>query len=327
MSANPRLPFGIHRIVTPMPWRPKSVNAYLVELETGGWMLVDGGLPSEKAWHILDAAVRSICAWSDLKVHVLTHMHLDHIGLAARVMDASSVPLAMGALDAERAMVAAAEPEVEKSRRSAMLRMNGVPLDLVDTIARTAGVGPRDAGLPEPEYWLTGDSGVLPGTSEWRAIPTPGHTAGHISLFRERDAVLLSGDAVIPRISPTIGVTPQSPDPVGDYLVSLQRLDALQPRLILGGHGEPLSGPTRIGELRDELLRESERVRALLRVRPATPWEIAGRRYEGRELPTMLRIQGMRETRAHLDHLALLGEAVQLLDDEVVRFALPAAAR
>jgi glyoxylase-like metal-dependent hydrolase (beta-lactamase superfamily II) len=143
-----------------------------------------------------------------------------------------------------------------------------------------------------------------------------------VSLFRPVDRVLLAGDAVIPRVTPTLGVNRQRADPVGDYLEALDRLAALRPSLSLGGHGEPIADvPGRLDELRAAAREEGERVLERLGAVAATAWEVASRRYAGRELPPAARMQALREIRAHLDRLAAAGRVTSVREGEVVRFS------
>ncbi|MEX2582657.1 MAG: MBL fold metallo-hydrolase [Gemmatimonadota bacterium] len=310
------------RITTPLPFRPRSVHAYLAPLDEGGWMLVDGGIDTDEAWAALTAGIRQVASWADLRVHVLTHMHVDHMGLARRVQDASSVPIAMGVLDSERAAHAAAEPEEEADYRAGLLRSTGAPEDILHRIGESNRQVGALARFVAPTHDLPISRAPVPLAAEWIAVWTPGHTAGHISLFRERDGVLIAGDAILPTISPTIGVNRQRPDPVADYWEALDRLESLQPRIVLPGHGGAMRGAGRILELREELLLEGDRVLALLTTVPASPWTIAERRYAGRELPFHLRIQALRETLAHLEHLASRGSVERRRDGERIRFAL-----
>jgi hypothetical protein len=77
------------RVTTPLRSRPRTVHAYLLET-SGGPVLVDGGADTGEAWEVLDGAVRAcIGRWSDLKLQLVTHMHVDHIGLARRIRQAS----------------------------------------------------------------------------------------------------------------------------------------------------------------------------------------------------------------------------------------------
>jgi glyoxylase-like metal-dependent hydrolase (beta-lactamase superfamily II) len=315
---------GIRRLTTPLPQRPGSVNAYLAPLDAGGWLLVDGGIDSEAAWAALSTAVTATASWGELKLHVVTHMHLDHIGLASRVRDASSVPLAMGELDAVRAAHAATDPEEEREYRSTLLRSNGAPPDVVAAVAgRSTGARPGRSTFVPADLTLPSGSARLDEAPEWQSVWTPGHTAGHTALFRARDRTLIAGDAVIPRVSPTIGVNRQRVDAVGDYLDTLDRLQGLRPRVVLGGHGEMLEGSERIVELRREVEAEAVRVRDLLSSEPVTAWDLALQRYHGRELPTAVRVQALRETRAHLDRLVASGAALRLTNGGTDRFVAP----
>jgi glyoxylase-like metal-dependent hydrolase (beta-lactamase superfamily II) len=246
--------------------------------------------------------------WEEVRLYLLTHMHLDHVGLAARALRTRAAPVAMGALDAERMAFAAANPDDEAAYRADLLRRAGAPAEMV----RAVEAARRGAeGLAPPvtaDALLRGDEGALPGAAGWRWVWTPGHTAGHVSLIRPADGVVIAGDAVLPRITPTLGVNRQRADPVGDYVAALDRLQALGPRVILPGHGAP-SGPERIAELRAAAEAETEAVAALLDDGPATTWEVVDRRYPGRELAAATRMLALRETRAHLDRLAAAGRA------------------
>lgn len=295
---------GVRRITTPLPFRPRSVHAYLVEA-AGGWLLVDGGANTGEAWAALDAGVREAAGgWDRVVAHLVTHMHVDHVGLVERVRAASGAPLLMGSLDAERAAHAHAHPEEEAEYRSALLRRCGAPAELRRGIEASRGqLNPLSAHLPA-DVPLAGEGGVLAAAPEWRWVWTPGHTAGHVSLFRAGDGVLVAGDAVLPRVTPTLGVNRQRPDPVTDYLAALDRLAALGVRRVLPGHGEVLAdgaAAERIAELRRAAEDETEAVAALVAEGPCTAWEAARRRHPHPEYPPSVLMHALRETLAHLD--------------------------
>lgn len=302
---------GLWRISTPLPGRPREVHAYLAELPGGGCMLVDGGIGTDEAWAALDAGVRHAAGdWPAITVHVITHMHMDHVGLAARVVAACGAPVLMGRLDAERMAHAAAHPDEEAEYRRALFARCGAPAEWIELVeqghARARAVAPP----VHVDAVLEGEAGDVSGAPGWRFAWTPGHTAGHVSLLRAADGVLIAGDAVLPRITPTLGVNRQREDPVGDYLHALGRLRALRPSLVLPGHGEPMDdGDARMRELQHAAGGETEAVAALLGDAPATPWEVVDRRYAGRELPPATRMLALRETRAHLERLVREGRA------------------
>jgi glyoxylase-like metal-dependent hydrolase (beta-lactamase superfamily II) len=306
LHAQPAAP-DVWRITTPLPFRPSEVHAYLVRLEGGRWMLVDGGIGTEEAWAALEGGVAAAArGWDGVVMHVITHMHLDHVGLAARALAAAPAPLAMGALDAERMASAAADRAGEAAYRAGLLRRAGAPAEMVRAVEAAQRGAEALAPTVAADVPLHGDGGPLPDAPGWRWVWTPGHTAGHVSLFRPADGLLIAGDAVLPRITPTLGVNRQRADPVGDYVAALDRLAALAPATVFPGHGEPV-GPERIGELRAAAEAETEAVGACLEPGPATTWEVVDRRYPGRELTASTRMLALRETRAHLDRLAASG--------------------
>lgn len=311
----------IWRITTPLPFRPRTVHAYLVRSH-GEWLLVDGGVNTDEAWATLAAGVdQAAGGWERLARHLVTHMHIDHLGLAGRVRKATGAPLLMGRLDAERAAHAHLHPEEEAEYRALLLREHGAPPEAVAAVQ-----GSREAANPLSSFVpvdlpLPPETAAVPGVQGWIGVPTPGHTAGHLSLFRPADGILIAGDAVLPRVTPTIGVNRQRADPVGDYLAALDRVAELNPSRILPGHGEPIEDPPRrIAQLRDATTQETERVWELLSAAGGTAWQVAQARYPDRDLPASMRLQALRETLAHLDHLAAVGRARRERVGGVVRF-------
>jgi glyoxylase-like metal-dependent hydrolase (beta-lactamase superfamily II) len=299
------------------------VHAYLLRDAAGRWVLVDGGAGTPEAWAALRDGVAVVAGGVDaIAVHVVTHMHLDHIGLVHPVQEESRARLVMHRLDAERSAHAHAQPDEEAEYRAALLRDNGAPDEVRGVAergrAQAAGLAPW---IP-PHEVLEGPAGPLPGVKGWSWLWTPGHTAGHISLVRDADGVVVAGDAVLPRITPTIGVNRQRPDPVGDYLQALDRLEQVLPRLLLPGHGEPVASPLhRIRELREETTAEGQRILRLLGATGTSAWEVALRRHPSADLPVAMRMLALRETRAHLDRLASAGQAVRARSaDGVWRF-------
>jgi len=294
-----------------MPGRPPEVHGYLAALEGGGWMLVDGGLGTEAAWAALEAGVLAAAGgWTALRAHVVTHMHMDHVGLAARVRERSGAPVWMGRLDAERMAHAAAHPEEEAAYRAALLRRCGAPEEMARGVEEVRRAAEPLAPPVRVDGMLDGEEGEVPDAPGWRFLWTPGHTAGHVSLLRAEDGVLVAGDAVLPRITPTLGVNRQRRDPVGDYTAALDRLQARAPSIVLPGHGEPpADGAGRIRELRAAADAETGTILSLLDGVGRSCWEVVRARYPGREMPPATRMLALRETLAHLDRLAASGRA------------------
>jgi glyoxylase-like metal-dependent hydrolase (beta-lactamase superfamily II) len=191
-----------------------GVNAYLV-----GDVVVDAGLPwSERP---LLAALEGI----PLAAHVLTHAHPDHEGASAALCEARKLPLWCGARDREAAEHAAFANGWSGARRR-----------LFEVAERLGGDGHRVA-----RTLREGDD-----VAGFEVIETPGHTPGHISLWREEDGVLILGD-VASHQNP-LSLSPGLREPSRLFTVdpeenrrSIRKVAALRPRLVCFGHGPPLA--------------------------------------------------------------------------------------
>jgi glyoxylase-like metal-dependent hydrolase (beta-lactamase superfamily II) len=152
---------------------------------------------------------------------------------------------------------------------------------------------------------------------------TPGHADGHLVLLRE-DGVLIAGDAILDRITPNVGKWVGSrPDPLGDFLGSLEAIARLEPRRALVGHYGPVLEDVRarIDEIRRH---HEERLRFLvqrLQRGPRTAWELSLELFPQEGLDASQRRFAWAETLAHLVHLERQGR-VQALPESPVRFAL-----
>ncbi|MBF6619318.1 MAG: MBL fold metallo-hydrolase [Patulibacter sp.] len=196
-----------------LPLMPRSgVNAYLV-----GDVLVDAGFRWQ-AKRVL-AGVRGRIVRS----HVLTHAHVDHAGGTRKVIEALGVPVLAGERDLPA--MHSGQPE---------MGFHGV----LEKPGNAYGSFPA---VPEATALHEGDA-VGDG---FTVLDTPGHSPGHISLWRERDGVLICGDVInnMNLLTTVPGVrqppTVFTPDPAENRR-SIRRLAELDPRLVLVGHGPPL---------------------------------------------------------------------------------------
>ena len=136
----------------------------------------------------------------------------------------------------------------------------------------------------------------------------PGHADGHLALVR--DGVLVAGDHLLPRITPAVGLYPDSsPDPLGDYLDSLERTAALGVRLALPGHGEPMHDPTaRAREIVAHHRERLEATAAALGKEPRSGYEVSFPLF-GADLNPAARRFAVAETLSHLERLVREGGA------------------
>src|SRR5256714_10852372 len=218
---------GVTRLTLPLPTGPRHVHCYLLDGGEGRLLVDTGlGLPGDEA------------AWDGLEVDsiVLTHMHPDHVGGAQSAAEATRAPVHQLGLDYDqcvRVWGSADWPE----RMAGWFRSHGVPAPIADELIEQGhAVAPFIRFVREPRIVREGDR-----VDGWEVLWLPGHADGHIALARED--VLVCGDVLLAGISPAVGLYPESrPDPLADYLRTLERLVELDPEIAYPGPGYEGSG-------------------------------------------------------------------------------------
>jgi glyoxylase-like metal-dependent hydrolase (beta-lactamase superfamily II) len=294
------IPDGIRRVTLPLPTRPGHVHAYLLPGEDG-WTLVDTGLGLPDARERWAEELRGL----EVRRIVITHFHPDHIGAAADVAELTGAEVLEGELDYAQCRLVWGNPEWP-DRIAAWFRDNGVPAPVADELI---GTGQIYAGFI---HYAADPTPLAPGGSVdgWEAVAFPGHADGQLGLIR--DGVLLAADHLLDPISPAVGLYPESrPDPLADYLASLERVIELEPRIALPGHGEPIENSA---ERARELIRHHrERLRrtaAALGPEPRTGYEVSMALF-GVDLKPSARRFAVAEALSHLERLVAEGAAVK----------------
>jgi glyoxylase-like metal-dependent hydrolase (beta-lactamase superfamily II) len=213
---------------------PGTVNAYLVE-ESGEVTIVDAALPG--FWADLPAELAAMGrSLDDVRAMVLTHGHSDHIGFAERLRRERDVLPRIHELDA-----AMARGEVKpEGQQSGKIRFGSLVGFLLLGLRRGAL---RTAPLAEVATFGDGATLDVPGAP--RVIHVPGHSPGSAALHFAGHDALLVGDAfaTLAVTSGAVGprIAPFTSEP-GQALASLERIEGIQVRWALPGHGEPWTG-------------------------------------------------------------------------------------
>ncbi|MCA1842809.1 MAG: MBL fold metallo-hydrolase, partial [Actinobacteria bacterium] len=271
---------GLWSIPVPIPNNPlRYVLVYAFETD-GGIYLVDAGWNTDDAFETLAAGVATMGAsLDDVRGVMVTHIHPDHYGLAGRVRELSGAWVALHPADA--ALIPDRYEHVEEllARVGTVLRQWGAPPDEVDSLANASMPVRQFVTLVKPDVLLEdGDKPEVPGW-DLQAIWTPGHSPGHLCFWEPRNRVMLTGDHVLPRITPNIGLHPQAgDDPLGSFLRSLEKLSPYDSDEVLPAHEHRFVGlPARLTELAEHHEHRFAEVLEAIREGDDTAWAVAGR--------------------------------------------------
>jgi glyoxylase-like metal-dependent hydrolase (beta-lactamase superfamily II) len=145
----------------------------------------------------------------------------------------------------------------------------------------------------------------------WHVVETPGHAPSHVSLHLPERRLLIAGDVVLGRVALYFDYG-WTPDPVGELLASLDRVEHLDARLALAGHGRPFGDlPMRVEAQRAQVRTRLHTLRAMLADRPITAYELGPRLYAD-AWATATIPYFFAKVLAYLRHLELLGHAERL---------------
>jgi len=325
VGAAQRVADGVLWLRIPLPMELNHINVWLLE-DGGGWLLVDTGMAADtcrEAWLELE---QRVLAGRPLRRLFVTHDHPDHMGLARWLVERHGAELWMSE-QAHRSVgeFLSTEPPFLAARAEGFLRRHGVDVPPGEWTNRgdhrtwfgglaPLAHAPRDGDLLEA------------GGGRWRLIETGGHCRGHLCLYDEERRLLVSGDQVLPSITPNVSVLSSAPeaDPLREFLGSIERLRACAAdTLVLPSHGRPFRPlHARLDALEAHHLGQLEALRSAC-TRPSTAFEVLPALF--RKVPRGFhRLLAIGETVAHLNYLARRGELTeQAGEDGVLRFVVP----
>lgn len=252
---------GLWRIPLAMPVGPQFVNVYLLRSEDG-WILIDTGMGFPPVFAELAAALAHVGVEpAQLRHILLTHVHPDHSGNAPQLARLSGAPIRVHRADVElldRILRPGSAGRIGDTLLAAGADPDRVA-EVVVAAARLFALFPPLTGALSLNH---GDSfSTALGTLE--VIHTPGHSPGHLCFYLPSRGLLISGDTVLQDIFPHIGFV-DGHDCLGDFLLALDRLQALPGARVLPAHGQPFAAlDAWCLRTRAETVRRLERVRSL----------------------------------------------------------------
>src|SRR5437764_9320181 len=232
---------GLWRLRLPLPWPgvPHG-NAWAIAAGSGV-VLVDTGYHEAGSLAQLERAMDQVnLRLEHVRLVVSTHAHSDHWGQAATIVDRAECELWMHP-NHEQATRGVEDPQAALAQRLEVGRQSGVPEPVLERYAdrfRMQRSGSGVARVIEPDRPLVDGVQIETDLGPWTVYETPGHAPSHVCLYQPQRRLLISGDHVLGRISLFYDYG-WSPDPVGEFLGSLDVVDRLGARLGLSGHGRP----------------------------------------------------------------------------------------
>ncbi|WP_318306987.1 MBL fold metallo-hydrolase [Amycolatopsis solani] len=307
-----KLPGGLWSVPVPIPDNPlRYTLSYLVPADEG-LVVVDPGWDTSEGWTaLLDGLATAGASAADVAGIVITHVHPDHHGLSGRLRAESGAWIGMH--PAERDTLPQrrrAEHGDPRTEITTWLRGCGAPEAEIADLLAALDRAPRPADeLPEPDVLLADGDLVPVRGRRLRAVWTPGHTPGHLCLQEPDARLLLTGDHVLPRITPAIGSWPGAAEPpLGQFLRSLERTAGFDDHDALPAHEYRFRGlARRSGSLREHHEQRCEEIVAVVgELGQPTPWAIATRLTWSRPWPEIgfMRLGAVAETVAHIEYLA-----------------------
>ncbi|MBL8269360.1 MBL fold metallo-hydrolase [Steroidobacter sp.] len=301
---------GLRWARIPLPLDLNHINVWLLETDDG-CVVIDTGLAASIGKDAWESIEREYFSQRPLRAVVVTHIHPDHIGLAAWLQERIGVPVVMSRRTYEQANgMWGGEAKSHFSAAEEFFVSHGVTDAMqIRSMFRPERFARMTSGMPRVEQFIADEQTVRWGEGEWTALETNGHAEGHLCFSNPAQRLLISGDQVLPTISSNISfmVGNGDPNPLGSYLSSLQRLRALpEDTLVLPAHGVPFRGlRQRIDDLTGHHLEQLDKVAALC-VEPKVAMDLLPFMFR-RQLKDMHLFLAIGEALAHLEYLVHAG--------------------
>jgi glyoxylase-like metal-dependent hydrolase (beta-lactamase superfamily II) len=315
---------GIHRLPIPTPFAVGRVNCYL--LEDGPLTLVDTGPNSGKA---LDELQRQLAdrdhSIDELELVILTHQHIDHLGLVEIIVEHSGAEVAAIGLAAERLANFDKDAELEDQFAVDLMLRNGIPPEVahaLQSVSRSFRGWGAHAEVTRPL-----DDGEVIEFRDRRleVLHRPGHSPSDTVFWDQERRILIAADHLIGHISsnPLIARPLDGSDrrlqALVTYIESLKKTREMPADFVLSGHGEPITDHV---ALIDERLakhdKRKEKIHGLIAERPRSGYEIAQAIW-GNVAVTQAFLT-LSEVIGHADILVNEGRVREDDDGEVIRY-------
>ena len=291
----------------------KHLNAYLIRGEDQS-ILIDTGMTSDKAFIELSRQLAQIGVKPENLTEILvTHFHIDHVGLVPRLRKLSGARLVVSAKTAEAMQLVRQTHEGYWKNLTNTYRAVGAPTELVEQMLKATPGYLYQAVYEEvarPSRTLRDGEKISIGKYSFQTIWTPGHSPGHICLYEPKRRILIAGDHLLPTITPHVTQWSEESDALTDYLDSLDKVGKLDVDVVLPAHEELFKNHRkRIDELQKHHRLRATEILSEIKTQGLTAYQIASRIHWDIEyaswdrFPLFQKFLAVGETLAHLKFL------------------------
>jgi len=306
----------------------KHLNAYLIRGEDR-YLLIDTGMASDEAFVELSRQLAEIGVRPENLTEILvTHFHIDHVGLVPRLRKLSGAQLIVSAKTAEAVQLVRQTHESHWKNLMNIYKVAGVPTELVEHMLKATPGHIYQAvyeELAKPSRTLEDGDKISIGEYSFQIVWTPGHSPGHICLYEPKRRFLMAGDHLLPTITPHVTPWGLESNALADYLDSLEKVGKLDVDVVLPSHEELFKDHRkRINELQEHHRLRATEMLSEIRRQGLTAYQIASRIHWDVEyaswdrFPLFQKFLAVGETLAHLKFLEEQGRVKKSLRAETV---------
>lgn len=291
----------------------KHLNAYLIRAEDQ-CVLIDTGMGTDESFGELKRQLADVGVKPENLTEILvTHFHIDHVGLVPRLRRLSGAQLVVSAKTTKAVRLVIQTYESYWKNLLDIYKVAGVPTELIEQMLKATPGYLYQAvylELASPSKTLEDGERISIGEYSFQTILTSGHAPGHICLYEPKQRFLIAGDHLLPTITPHVTQWRQEINALAEYLDSLEKVGKLDVDVVLPAHEEPFKNHRkRISELKEHHRLRAAEILSEIQSQGLTAYEIASRIHWDVEIaswdkfPLFQKFLAVGETLAHLKFL------------------------
>jgi glyoxylase-like metal-dependent hydrolase (beta-lactamase superfamily II) len=295
---------NFYMITLPMPFRLKDVHVFAL-VHDGGVALFDTGVNSPETFLKLESSLKQIGKTvGNIDRIYISHFHTDHCGIAGRIKEISGAVIHMSLVDATR-IQSDQRGDLNVKLLRTFYRLHGLTESSIEGLVRLLKFFQK-ATLPfKVDQYLQPHEHQTIGDLTFEVLPAPGHTRGQMCFFFRKEGIFLSGDHVLPQITPNLSPDPYHPGfrPLSSFLDSLSKIKDLPVAKIYPAHGETFANlKGRIEEIEEHHRERKGLILDSVTLAPKTAFQVSQDIF-GETLPEFDQLLAVNETYSHLMEL------------------------